>query len=316
MLVVSDIWDDAKKIFGHCDREILLRDITDAVELLANKGECDPLIGGLDICVDGQCVTLPREVETPLGVNIGGHPALGRDQLFSFHLNGPGDFSTPCNWEWADLGTVATYRDLRCPSRLVSSLDNPEDAGKVLRVFGYDEQNRPLRTKVGDTWEDGYLVPTIYGYSVPASTDPVVARITWIQKGVTVANMRLSSYDLSSSTGTLLGVFEPDETLPSYRRIKISSNSEWCRIIYRRRTLQLRSTNDRILLHSRPALLLAMRAVAKYSETDIPNALTFEAQATRLLTEKENVISPPTLNPIQVSDRATSLRNDGLDNID
>ncbi len=316
MLVVSDIWEEAQEIFGHCNVPKLLRYITDAVELLANKGEIDCLVGMVDLCVDGQCVTLPREVETPLAVNIGGRPALGKDVLFSFHLNGPGDFSTSCEWEWTDLGTVCTYRDLKCPARLVAFLDKQEDSGKQLRVFGFDQENRPLRTKVGDTWEDGFLVPTIYGYAVPSSSDPLAARITWIQKDETAGNMRLSSFDISSNTGTLIGVFEPDETIPSYRRIRISRNSEWVRLIYRRRSVKLRSTTDRILLHSRPALLLAMRAIQKYSESMIPEALTFEAQATRLLTEKENSVSPPTLNPVQVSDRSTSLRNDGINDID
>lgn len=315
MLTVDEIWDEAQEIFGHCNERKLLRWITDAVELLANKGEIDPLVGFVDICVDGQCITLPREVETVLAVNIGGRPALGHDELFSFHLNGPGDEWSSCNWDWFNTGRFPTYRDLSCPARLIAFLDRPEDEGKKIRVFGFDSQNRPLRTQVGDEWEDGYLVPTIYGYALPASSDPIVARITGIVKDVTVGNIRLSSFENSTSTGTLLGIFEHDETKPSYRRIRIAPGSDYVRICYRKRSYELRSQNDRILLHSRPALLLAMKALKKYREEDLGSALQFEVQATRLLTERESVLTSPVGNPVQVEDR-TGMRLRGIDDID
>lgn len=316
MLTVAEIFDDAKEIFGHCLEPKLFRKITDAVQLLANKGEIDPLVGFVDLCVDGQCITLPREIETVLALNIGGHPSLGRDELFSFHLNGPGDTWTPCfDYTWVNSGGFPTYRDLPCPGKLVAFLDNSADNGKKIRVFGYDDQNRPLRTKVGNSWEDGYLVPTVFGYALPEEGAPVISRITDIVKDKTVANVRLSSFDNSSSSGTLLGVFEPDETKPRYRRIKINRNCQWVRICFRRRTLDVASVNDRIYLHSRLALVLAMRAVKKYDETDLAAALQFEANATRLLTERESVLASPVGSPMQVNDR-TGLKSRGEDDID
>ena len=303
MIITEEIWEEAKKIFGHCREPKLFRQITDSIELLANKGEIDPLVGFVDLCVAGSCVTLPREVETVLSVNICGRPAQGRDQLFEFHLNGPGSRDCPCRWVWTDGGTWPTYKDLLCPAKLVAFLENPDDQGKKLWVFGFDDQNRPLRTNVGGVWRDGYLVPTIYGYALPDDQAPTISRITGIVKEVTVANVRLSSFDSSSTTGTLIGVFEPDETKPEYRRIKIYPCGPWVRVGYRKRTYEIRSVHDRILLHSRPALLLAMRAFQFYNDGDLANGNAFEANATRLLTEKEHSISGPAGNPIQVIDR-------------
>jgi len=312
MIIVDEIWEEAKKIFGHCREPKLFRQITDSIELLANKGEIDPLVGFVDLCVSGQCVTLPREVETVLSVNICGRPALGRDQLFEFHLNGPGScgvgargvtgFGRACTWTWTDGGNWPTYKDLICPSKLVAFLDNPDDAGKQLWVYGFDDQNRPLRTNVGGVWRDGYLVPTIYGYSVPDDQAPTISRITAIVKEVTVANVRLSSFDSSSTTGTLIGIYEPDETKPLYRRMKIYPCGPWVRIGYRKKSYEVRSVHDRILLHSRPAFLLAMRAFKFYDDGDLANGNAFEANATRLLTEKEHSLTGPAGNPIQVID--------------
>ena len=315
MMLVSDIWDDAKVAFGHCNEFRLFNQITDAIELLANKGEVDPLVGYVDICVTNQCITLPREVETVLAVNIGGHPALGHDELFSFHLNGPGDFQKSCNFDWFNTGGFPTYRDLPCPSRLIAFLDSAEDEGKQIRVFGFDDQNRPLRTQLASgEWIDGLLVPTIFGYALPASTDPRVSRITAIVKDRTVANIRLSSFDGSTSSGTLLGVYEPDETKPNYRRIRISPNCGWVRICYRKKTAKVNSIHDRILLHSRLAVVLAMKAVQKYSESDLGTAMQFESQAARILTEKESILTSPVGNPIQVEDR-NGLQLLGIDDI-
>lgn len=314
MIFVSEIWDEAEEIFGHCNERKLLRWITDSVQLLANKGEVDPLVGYVDMCVDNNCVTLPREVETVLAVNIGGRPSLGHDVLFHFHLNGPGDFNCSCHYDWFDGGTFPTYRDLQCPAKLVAQLDSDEDEGKQLWVYGFDEQNRPLRSQVNGAWRDGYQVPTIFGVSVPDASAPTIGRITAIQKQRTVANIRLSSFDASTFTGTLIGIYEPDETTPQYRRIKLSrTGCKWARLFFRKRSLELYSQSDRILLHSRPALLLAMRALKKYGEYDLGTAMQIEAQATRLLTERESVLQIPQGNPIQVIDRGCSIGDDSMD---
>lgn len=315
LFLVSEIIDDAKVILGFNREDKLFLWLTDAIELLANKGDIDPLVGFVDICLDGDCATLPREVETVLAANIGGHPAHPQDQLFSFHLNGPGDFNCSCSYTWTDSGNHPVYRDLKCPSKLVAFLDNAEDSGKTLRVFGYDDQNRPLRTKMGEQWQDGYFVPTIFGYALPESGAPTVSRITGIVKDVTSGVIRLSSFDNSTSTGTLLGVYEPDETLPRYRRIKVNGGCGcWIRLCYRKRSARIRSVNDRILLHSRPALLLALHALKFYRDSDMANGNSFEANATRLLTEKESTLTGIAGVPIQVDNRnSVSDHHDYLD---
>jgi hypothetical protein len=314
MFLTSDILDDAEKIFRGCEESDIFNKIGDAVELLANKGEVDPLVGYVDLCVSGQCVTLPREVETVLAINLDGHPTIGRNPLFSFHLNGPGDFFTRCK-SFTELGQFPTYRDMHCPSQLIAFLDNEEDNGSELWVFGYDWENKPLRTQINGVWRDGILIPTVLGYSLPETGAPVVARITAIRKSRTVGNVRLSSFENSSSTGTLLGIFEPDEVSPLYRRIKLGQCASWARIHYRKKTYRIYSTSDRILLHSRFALLLAMRAIQAYTDGDIQNALAYEANAVRLLTERESVLESPAMSPLQVDDH-NSVKNDGCDDID
>lgn len=314
MFLVRDILDDARKVFRGCEEADIFNKIADAVELLAQKGEIDPLVGYVDMCVSGQCVTLPREIETVLAINLDGHPTIGRNPLFSFHLNGPGDFFTRCK-SWTDIGNFPTYRDLHCPSQLIAFLDNEEDNNCELWVFGFDWENKPLRTEVNGVWRDGIQIPTILGYALPDSTSPMVARITAIDKARTKGNVRLSSFENSTSTGVLLGIFEPDETQPLYRRIKLGQCANWARIHYRKKTYRIYAESDRILLHSRLALILAMRAVQSWHDADGQNAMLFEANAVRMITEKEASLEGPAMSPIQVDDQ-NSIKNQGWDDVD
>ncbi len=303
MLFVSKIYDDAAEILGMCDQAKVFKRLDDAVELLANKGDFDPLLGCVDICTSGCYVTLPREVETVIALNIGNHPAFGRDQLFSFHLNGPGeDCPNTCDYSWDDLGDVVTYRELSEPSKLVASIASAEDEGKEVWAFGYDQNQQWIRTKINGEWREGYLLPTIFGYPIPAVDAPYFSRIERIQKEETVGPVRVSSFDASSNSGTLIGIYEWDEVLPTYRRLKLSREVPWVRIFFRKRVFEIKSVRDFIPLHNRFALIMALMSLKFWRDGNATDALVYEANATRMITEEQFTRTPTTLSPMQVLD--------------
>lgn len=312
MFRVIDVYDEAKKIVGSCNDVHLFRQLSDAVTLVANKGDFEGWKGWLDICTSGgTCVSLPREVETVIAVNIGGKPTLGLSSLFNFHLNGPGDCRTACGWEWQDQGGWhSTYRDLSTPSKLVAYLSSSADNNAGLIVHGFDINGNKLRREVSGVWKDGYAVPTLYGYAIPDAGAPIIARIDWVEKDETVGPVRLSTIDDSGPAGGLtLGIYEPDETLPQYRRIKLGRSCDWVRIAYRRTTPIFTSKYDRVPLKSRIGFLNAVRATKYYFEPDLAMAHAFEADAARLELEAQDVSEPPTYHPPQVVDRTQSLRD-------
>lgn len=320
MFTVDDVYDEAKKIFGACDDKQLFRWMGDAVTLICNKSDLEAWKGYLDICTRGcncrdtstcqspagcgrRCISLPREVQTVIGVTVGGQPVFGRDQLFEFHLNGPGSCRTVCEWAWTDQGQFhSTYRDLVFPAKLVAYLQLPDDNGKTLIVNGYDINGQVLRRFENGMWINGYRVPTVYGYAIPAADAPLVARITSVFKDRTAGSMRLSTLDDSGGTGTLLGVYEPDEQLPQYRRIKLNRSCNWVRIAYLKNNPLFFSRYDHIELRSRVAFLLAMQARKSYRDKIIDEAHSFEADAARLEQEAQNKAEPPTFMPPQVLD--------------
>lgn len=311
MFIVDDLWEDAEKVVGICDEPRILRLLSDAVALIANKADIDGWIGTIDICSTegGSCLTLPREVETPIGVNIGGHPTFGFHQLFNHHLNGPGDCHIGCNWTWQDQGTHPVYRDLAVPSKIVAYVQRPEDTGASFIVYGFDVNGNPLDTVTSTGRTPGYQVPTIYGYAIPDSVAPVVARISSIVKAPTIGSIRLSTIDNSGPTGVLLGVYEPDERFPQYRRIRLNRPCRWARVSYRKTNPIFTSRFDHVMLRSRMALVLALQAVKFYSETNIAQAHAFEADAARLELEAQNASTPPTNMPVQVLEQAAALND-------
>jgi hypothetical protein len=323
MFRIDDVYDEAKKIIGACDDAKLFRWAGDAVSIVANKADLEGWKGYLDICTAGcscaatsstcnnpagcgrKCVSLPREVETVIGVNIGGQPVAGFNALFEFHLNGPGSLRTVCEWKWMDQGNFhCTYRDLQQPAQLVAYLQFDDDNGKQLIVYGYDRDGKVLRRQVNGQWVNGYQVPTIYGYAIPDAGAPYIARITGIYKDRTAGTIRLSTVDDSGPTGMTLGVYEPDEITPQYRRIQLNRSCNWVRVAYLKTNPTFFSRFDHVPMKSRVAFLLAMQARKHYADVAIAEAHSYEADAARMEIEAQQKAEPPVLMPIQVIDQS------------
>lgn len=310
MFRITDIEDEARKIIGTCDDAKLFRWTGDVVSMIANKGDFEGFKGWLDICTSGEsecarrCITLPREVETVTAVNIGGHPTIGYGTLFNFHMNGMGDCRKRCDWSWQDQGAWHyTYRDIIEPKKLVAQLQLPDDNGKQLIIYGYDSAGQKLRRQVDGVWMDGYQVPTIFGVAVADTSAPVIARITGIFKEMTAGSIKLSTQD-----NVLLGIYEPDETIPQFRRIKINFPATWVRVAYMRHNPVFQSRFDHVPMRSRMAFLLGVQARKFYSSEKVVEAQQFELNATRLEIEAQQKVEPTTtVSPIQVLDGEGSL---------
>lgn len=322
MFQVTDVVDEARKIIGICDDTKMYRWLGDAVSLVANKADLEGFKGFIDICSAGcsscsgigsvcgnpsgcgrRCITLPREVDTVIAVNVGGQPLLGMSQLFEFHLNGLGSCRTACQWSWMDQGGYHfTFRDLIIPAKLVAYLATPDDNGKSFVVLGYDDKGNVLRRQENGQWLNGYRVPTIYGVAVPDANAPKIARITGIFKDRTVGNIRLSTIDDSGATGVLLGIYEPDETTPQFRRIQLNRSCNWARVAYLKTNPIFFSQLDHIPMRSRTALLMGVQARKHYADRAYDLAHSCEADAARMELEAQQKAEAPVMFPMQVVD--------------
>lgn len=320
MVPVSEIFADVKRIFGSCGDDVVFKRLNRAVELLANKGEWSPLLGNIDITCDANLVTLPREIETILQVSYGDYPALGRDELFRYHLNGPGDRATPANFRWWESNSSSpVFRDLDEPAQVALIATKACDNGKVVTVYGYDEDNNQVRynDQTGYRYALGSFespVPASSSSNASSSSSgsgsvsssgcvweiPTFCRITRVKKPVTQGPVQLWSLDQDGELDTLLAVYDWDDTEPRFRRLRIDrSNASLVRIHYRRKNFKLRRRSDLIPLQNPEAVVMMARGLYYYDKMEIAQAEACEATALRWLEEEARTQSPPIFSPMQ-----------------
>jgi hypothetical protein len=310
MLLVSDVFDDVKRLMSNLcpDDAAILNRISDATELLCNKADVDPLIGCVDIATSGgKAVTLPREVDTILALNISGVPSFPRNRWAEFHLNGFGtDDSDKASYFWDDKGDYPLFSDPAVPCRFSAITTNEDDvaAGEIW-VYGYDTEDRRVMTEVGGSMRDGYRVPLTANFEAPDEEAPLFKRVTEVRKTSSKGFFMLYGTP-EGGEPALHGEYEPTETLPRYRRIQLSMSACWVRVQYRRKVFRIVHQTDRIPVHSRYALMLMCKALQKYDDDKIDEAEKYEKKAVQWLIEKQQSTNPPSSPTIQVSE-TTSL---------
>jgi hypothetical protein len=159
-MFVSQIYEECAEILGTTNSEKVFRKISQAVQTLMESGHWSHSTAEIDICTgwDGQSVTLPRGVDTPLAINVDGSPVYFRNRLFQYHVNKGGKFN-PVSWAWDDRGYTPTMMEIREPSQLIAIAETENDVGKQIRVIGINGNNVPLRCQLENgTALDGLLV--------------------------------------------------------------------------------------------------------------------------------------------------------------
>lgn len=293
-LIVADIYDDVAGLVGPVGRGKVFDHITEALEALNNKGQWDGMDGYIDITTDDDTVTLPRYVEVPISVNIGGRPATMRNKWFEFHLNGPGSCGSSCSWTWDDRGDVVTISDPCDPFQLIAIPALPIDNGKFIRVLGYDEDGKWIRSTNPDTDEldDGLWLEMDDALVAPETDATYFSRIERIIKDETSGFVTLQGFDESRNTITTLGYYYPDETEPTYRRIRLNGSCEWVRMRYRKRTLKVTSLTDQLHLKSKLAVMCMCRSLASLKAGEFAKAGEMEKKALQYIAEEQMSRNP------------------------
>lgn len=294
---VSDILSDLKssEVLGSCQNDYVFARLSDAQKLVANMGILDPLIGEMSLCVADGCVTLPAEVDNVLSVNQGGFPTLLRDEWFQYHPNGPGNECWQ-PWNYTDIrGRVCTYRDPSEPVKLIAEVESPQDSGKNLRVFGWDANGKRIYTTDSNgNLRDGFLVPTVYGFSQPNPDAPLINQIDRIEKDETNGFIKLIAINEDNTPHTQIGYYLPSETNPNYIRIRVADRN-WIKIKYKRRSFEIKSINDWVNVDNREVLILCVKAVQARRRNNMDLAAQLEGEASRILAKEAEAKRPPAM---------------------
>jgi hypothetical protein len=276
-MIVSDIYQKVVNILGNSDSSYVYSIISDAIELGANKGLYDPLIGYLKITVGtDNLVYLPRDVEVPIRINVDSNPAFFHDRFFEFQSNTDG---TPTG------DTLGYTWDERTPCALQKTI---ADTGMTFKAFGFSAS------------DNGKTV-TLYGTDINGQTQsevltihnatPTAGTVTWADVAAAYNGATAGTVSIKGATDTLLyALYAIGDVEPKFRRIRVSKAGATLRVMYRRRTFKVSAQTDYIPLHSELSLVMFCKAVKLNLEDAYDAAQEAEKQAVRFLEEKQATI--------------------------
>ena len=302
-------------VLGISDRNAIIGYLLRAIELIQWKANWDPYLGDMDICSDAcGLVTLPSEVGVVLAVNVGGYPAFFRNSWFQYHINGPGSkdraggIGPSCGFFWDDRGSSPVFQDLKEYSYIAAILEDPVDgaSGLSMQVMGetvdpaYNEK-MVISVPTSGPSQPGVTIPLLTGY---ASTDFAATQfraITRVIKPVTRGYVKLIGFPgRQAAQGVVLGYYAPNETDPSYRRIRVNAACKWVRLKYRRSEIKFVYDTDIIPLPSREVLIELLKAIRMRDANDIDGSNKYVGSAVGLMLERQLIEEGPANFALQV----------------
>lgn len=231
------------------------------------------------------CITLPRQVESILSAAVYKTPVTVRDEIYEFVEHGYGllDETDGDVTQLQADGTAVTQVDITGDNNKVRVYsDLTEEAGTTVLIQGYDPDGNYVMTEYGGEWIEGErVVPQPSGQlSVKKFTN-----ITGVIKPVTNGPIRLYQQDADTGTRSLLAVYEPDETEPSFRKYKIpglSNYSAECQVVtllVKLAHMPVSKDTDWLVIGNLPALKAMCKAVQLEEANEWDEARKFEASA-------------------------------------
>jgi hypothetical protein len=302
---------DAVLGLGDADRAKVIDTIERAVELASYKANYNPWMATIDVNSDDRgIVTLPNFVGTVLQANVCGRPSIFANELYRFHINGPGDACGMACGMTQDIGWSPIWQDLYEWAVVAAICEDPidGDGSKVMVVEGetMDQAGniKPAITiPVSGPSSAGVNIPLIYTY---ANTDSAASptyfrRITRVTKPVTRGYVKLIAFAIRQmALSVTLGYYEPNDTNPTYRRISVGTRCACVRVRFRRSSITLVNNYDVVPIASYQATIDLLKSI-RYSDDGNPQlAEVYLGRAVRLLNEVQSIESGHTYSPIQV----------------
>lgn len=298
------------QVLGMCsDSDKLVSYVNEAMQRLIVRGRWNGSFQRIRICSDSGCITLPRQIAAIHEMAVCGMPVSIRNQFWEFLMNGLGvqwdksESSCSCPGpNFIDRGWFPTYADIIGTKTLRLYASVLTDYGKRILVQGYDSNNQWVRTLDSGVYIDGYYMTLADPFT---DSEFTFTSITGIQKPETDGNVLL--YEVNSSGDQRqLGVFEPDETVPHYRRYFMKNSGGLCDTsccnntvtftgIAKLEFIPVVNDTDYLFIDNIPALKEMCQAI-RMSEMDTAQsqaqALVYEKRAIRELNHEKLTYNP------------------------
>jgi hypothetical protein len=268
--------------------------------LLYDAGKSVDTVARYTVCLTDGCVTWPRELETIEAWEKCGGAGTVRNGWYEFLAYGPGGMSSGngSSDQLRDRGNSVAFDDVvGTGKKLAVYADGTEDDGAFMLVRYYDGNANKVYTTVGSDVIEGERIPIpnpavdVPPYSFSAS-EIMAGGLYEVIKPVTKKPIRLYEYDTVALTYRALAYYEPDETLPTYRRSLIpclaGSSTGGCTtqrvtVMAKRRFIPATGDDSVLIISHADAVRLACQAIKKEEDVGIAEAEPMWQMAIRCL---------------------------------
>lgn len=276
----------------------VLTRLNECTERLMNKATWWNLIRRIRFYTTNNTVTLPREADKILKVDMAEAPARVFNQAYEFIDGGPGELrpSDGIQQDLLDLGDGwPIFFDIPedDPQYLVAFSTDLADEGLSLTLWGKDQYSAEI-APAGVTlpitrWQNG-VEGSVDATNLTRITTQQFKEITDVAKPVSVGHVSLYTYDPTDHRMYFLCKYHPDETRPSYRRYRITApnweNHTNVLCLIKLRFVPMIRDTDTLLIQNLSALKLMAMAIREENDRQWQSAEITEQKAVRLLNEQ------------------------------
>lgn len=286
--------------------------LNEAVQMILNRGDFIGSIVPMRICAYRGCVTFPRHIGYVRAWKRCGE----RLPVGGFWFNFLDPRSSPrhdnlygkSNAQLTQTGEVSTYADLHplAPKYLRLYVEYPQDAGKVVTIFGEDSNGQPLVTPNGDGTVKQGLELTLQNPYVQSLIE--VRRIDRVVKQETGGRVRLYSVEPDDMTTLIdLAIWDGSDLSPSYRRYQINDGCDASSLVSLEMLVKLAyvpvsADSDLVVIDNLPALKMMMQAIKCRDGGDSAGGAEFERSAIRELNLQISNAQPDSAIPVDMGE--------------
>ena len=277
--------------------------LNDAVDELIRRGDFSGTLIPIQVCLSKGCATFPRYVGEVRKMYSCRHTIEVRNVWYRF-LEGMGRHDRWRDWHGEERNLEMQYRaptfaDVQGTGNYLQFYPTvQQDVGATITIFGQDDSGQDLKTQNGDgTWSPGITLVATMPFTQSATTVNHIDRVVCTE---TNSYKLLYAYNPGANSTYQLASYEPTETNPSYLRYKLTGcnpnpNTSCCGggvtqsivALVKLQNLPIQNPMDLVIINSREALLLAIKAM-KLEDASVSGDANWKAAIERLNRQLEN----------------------------
>ena len=300
---------------GSCNNQDEFKQrVNDGTRRLMYRGDWPGTQLPIHLTVRRGIVTLPRLVGSVRYINITRKYLPVWNGLWTFLPHSWGTTLGCCLTDnWLDpyapsitaYGSSATFDQPPTSSCVLQISGIPDDTGAVVQFFGTDPQGNALRTDNGDgTFSDGISLTLNQPFTVGTQLVQTVSRVI---KPVTQGQISLFSLDTVSGAQTLLAIYDPSDTNPSFAQYNLHAaccnpTVTWSAVaMVKLKFIPAMVDSDLVMIPNLSALALFIKGVRYAEQGDRASALGYQADAVKELNLQYADARPNNQIPININ---------------